>query len=145
MTSQRGSQAPRVRGHRQVPTCTPILPYIPATQREENQGAPYPVPHLSALQMLSPASRGSLQPSLSPAQHVQSPCVRTLDLTASHLPTCQLTHLSTELAPTLKGHLQGQAFRVFQDGESCPPHHHHRGREWNVINGQMQTWRWRES
>ena len=118
MTSWRGSQAPQVRGHLQVPTCTPVLPYRPATQREdnqgapspvphlsalqmlslareENQGAPSPVPHLSALQMLSLASRGSLQPHSVPNPTRLEPLCenpRSYSITPSHVPAHSSVH-----------------------------------------------------
>ena len=101
-------------------TCTAIQ-----TCHSERGGRIRVLPLLNPISELSRCSAqlpgAPCSPTLSPTRHIQSPCVRTLDLTASHLPTCQLTHLSTELAPTLKGHLQGQAFLVFLDGESCPP------------------------
>lgn len=95
MTSWRGSQAPQVRGHLQVPTCTPVLPYRPATQREDNQGAPSPVPHLSALQMLSLASRGSLQPHSVPNPTRLEPLCenpRSYSITPSHVPAHSSVH-----------------------------------------------------
>ena len=95
MTSWRGSQALQVRGHLQVPTCTPVLPYRPATQREENQGAPSPAPHLSALQMLSLASRGSLQPHSVPNPTRLEPLCenpRSYSITPSHVPAHSSVH-----------------------------------------------------